>query len=123
MIQSIIRRLRSSNRCTCRNMELRSELRQVFDLLLEIREEQKHIITHLQELKRMDQAILDVLDAIDTETTAIGTEVADLQAQIKTSMSPADVQAVKDRLGNISTKLQSIAADPNNPVPNPTPTP
>lgn len=65
----------------------------------------------------MDQATTDLLNRIDTDTTAVAATVKSLDALISTSMTPADVAAVKAKLSDVAARLEATAADPNVPVP------
>jgi hypothetical protein len=62
----------------------------------------------------------DLITAIDNETNAVAAEVDALKAQL--AAAPTVTQAELDKLTSISTRLQAIAADPANPVPNTPPT-
>lgn len=68
------------------------------------------------------QDLADALAAVDTDTTALAAVVDSLRAKISTSMTAADVELVKGKLGAISTRLKATAHDPDEPVP-PTPPP
>jgi peptidoglycan hydrolase CwlO-like protein len=63
------------------------------------------------------------LDAVDTETDRIAAEVEDLKGQIGAGMTPEQEDAIKARLDALSTRLKAIGKDPENPVPEPEPTP
>lgn len=63
------------------------------------------------------QELTDALAKVDADTTQIATVVKNLRDQITTSMTPADVAAVKDTLSGIATRLEATAVDPSNPVP------
>lgn len=67
----------------------------------------------------MGMSLDDLVIAIDNETNAVAAEVSALRAQL--AAAPTVTQATLDKLSSISTRLQGIAADPNNPVPAPTP--
>lgn len=64
-----------------------------------------------------------VLTRIDTATNTVAAELKDLTDKVATSMSPADVADVQSRLAAAATKLEGVAADPNDPVPAPEPVP
>lgn len=63
------------------------------------------------------QELTDALQKIDTDTNNLATVVKGLRDQISTGMTPADVSAVQTKLGEVATRLEGIAADPNVPVP------
>jgi hypothetical protein len=52
------------------------------------------------------------LAAIDAETNNLATVVQGLRDQIKTSMTPAEVDAAKTKLDQIANQLKGIAAGP-----------
>jgi outer membrane murein-binding lipoprotein Lpp len=64
-----------------------------------------------------------VMDEIDTETNNLAAVVDGLRNEVKAGMTPAEESSVKDRMANLRDRLKTIGADPDNPVPNPTPTP
>jgi hypothetical protein len=68
------------------------------------------------------QQLIDALKKIDDDTTALAGVVKGLRDQITTGMTQADVDAIKASLDQVATRLEGIAADPNNPIP-PTPLP
>lgn len=65
----------------------------------------------------ISQQLADVLVALDTATNDIGARIDALTAKIGTGMSQADVDSVVSSLQNEVTRLNGLAADPNNPVP------
>lgn len=90
------------------------------------------IVEELRKLRRSVMAKLEeVLGEIDTATTTIGNNIAAekaqvdaIVAQLKDGMSPAELQAAKDRLTQVSARLTAnadavtqIASDPNDVVP------
>lgn len=60
-----------------------------------------------------------LLTQMDTATTAVGSRIAALVAQIAAGMSPADVADLKTKFQAEVDNLTALAADPNNPVPPP----
>lgn len=96
----------------------------VLDKLYEIHTGQRIIIRALAALHSQGDALMavskelqDALDRIDSATTAIGTRVTTIADQVKTGMSQQEVNDVVTKLNAEADKLNSIAADPNNPVP------
>jgi hypothetical protein len=65
------------------------------------------------------QEMTDALSKIDTETNELAAVVTDLRSRITTGMTQEDVAAVTGKLGEVATRLDGIAADPNAPVPGP----
>jgi len=65
----------------------------------------------------------DVLNDIDAATNEIAAVVDGLRNDIKMGMTQAEVDAARAKGTGIVTRLKSIAADPNNPVPTPPPEP
>jgi hypothetical protein len=65
----------------------------------------------------ISQELKDAMAELDTETTAIGNRIADLSGQITTAMTPDEVKQVVDQLNSESSRLKTLASDPNNPVP------
>lgn len=63
------------------------------------------------------QELTDALKKIDDDTTALAGVVKSLRDQITTSMTQPDVDALKSSLDQVATRLEGIAADPNQPVP------
>lgn len=63
------------------------------------------------------QAMTDALNKIDADTNALAAVVTDLRSKIGVGMSQADVDAVDAKLAEVATRLEGIAADPQNPVP------
>ncbi len=63
----------------------------------------------------------ELLTKIDDETNQVAAEIQQLKDQIANSggISAADADAVVAKLGALQTRLQGLAADPNNPVPAP----
>lgn len=76
--------------------------------------------TQGDKIMAISQELQDAMAAIDTATNNVAQRITDLSGQISTGMSQADVTAVVSQLNAEATKLNTIAADPNNPVP-PTP--
>jgi len=68
----------------------------------------------------ISKELQDAMAAIDTATNTVAARITDLSSQISTGMTQADVDTVVAQLNSEATKLNTIAADPNNPVP-PTP--
>ncbi len=58
---------------------------------------------------------------LDTETTAIGANIAAIAAKVTNGMSDADVAAVKADFDTLSARLTTLAVDPTVPVPPPPP--
>lgn len=77
---------------------------------------------HIQgdKIMAISKELQDAIAAIDAATNNVAARITDLSGQITTGMSQADVDAVVAQLNTEATKLNTIAADPNNPVP-PTP--
>lgn len=98
---------------------LLSEFAGIRKELTAVRHGQAAINHRLEGLRVMDQETLDMLKEIDDETSSIGKEMDDLRSQIKSGMPQSDVADLKSRLGTLSSRLKGIAADPNNPVPEP----
>jgi len=65
----------------------------------------------------ISQALQDAMAKIDQATNTVAQRITDLSGQISTGMSQADVDAVVSQLNGEADKLNTIAADPNNPVP------
>jgi chromosome segregation ATPase len=63
----------------------------------------------------------DLLDAIDSRTNDLATEVANLIVEVQNA--PDANPAIVARLQALKANLDAIAADPNNPVPDPVPVP
>lgn len=63
----------------------------------------------------------DLLDAIDVRTNDLATEVNDIIAELQNT--PDASPAILSRLAAVKANLDAIAADPNNPVPDPVPAP
>lgn len=63
----------------------------------------------------------DLLDAIDARTNDLATEVANLITEVQNA--PDANPAIVARLQALKANLDAIAADPNNPVPDPVPVP
>jgi len=63
------------------------------------------------------QELTDALNKIDADTDALAAVVKGLRDKITTTMTQADVDAVKTKLDQVATRLEGIAADPNQPVP------
>lgn len=63
----------------------------------------------------------DLLDAIDVRTNDLATEVNDIIAELQNT--PDASPAILSRLATVKANLDAIAADPNNPVPDPVPAP
>jgi hypothetical protein len=68
----------------------------------------------------ISQALTDALAAVDKATNDVAARVTTLAGQIGTGMTQAEVDSVVAQLNTEATKLEGIAADPNQPVP-PTP--
>lgn len=54
---------------------------------------------------------------IDDATNAVAQHIADLSSRITNSMSDQEVAALKDEFKAQADRLNSLAADPANPVP------
>lgn len=65
----------------------------------------------------ISKELQDAMAAIDDATNTVAARISDLSGQITTGMSQADVDAVVAQLNAEATKLNTIAADPNQPVP------
>jgi hypothetical protein len=63
----------------------------------------------------------DLLDAIDARTNDLSIEVANLITEVQSA--PDANPAIVARLQALKANLEAIAADPNNPVPDPVPVP
>jgi Asp-tRNA(Asn)/Glu-tRNA(Gln) amidotransferase C subunit len=63
------------------------------------------------------QALIDAMNRLDTETNEISAKVAELRDQISTSMTPAEVESVQTQMSAIADRLDGLAKDPQNPVP------
>lgn len=63
------------------------------------------------------QDLTDALNKIDADTDAVAATIKSLDALISTSMTAADVAAVKTTLAATAARLEGIAVDPNVPVP------
>lgn len=84
-------------------------------------------------IMQLSQDVLNLLSALDTATTAIGTDlksVADkltaLRAQVDAidgSEVKAQLQAAVDKLQAVAAAADALAVDPANPVPAPVVTP
>jgi len=82
------------------------------------------ILKSIHELKQQGAKILmasaelkAALAKIDTATDNIAADIQRLKAKIGTGMSDADVAEVQAKADAIVTKLEGIAADPDNPDP------
>ena len=73
--------------------------------------------TQGDKIMAISKELQDAMAAIDDATNAVATRITDLSGQISTGMSQADVDAVVAQLNTEATKLNTIAADPNQPVP------
>lgn len=69
------------------------------------------------EIMAISKELQDALASIDSATNTVAARITDLSGQISTGMTDADVAAVVSQLNAEASKLNSIAADPNNPVP------
>jgi hypothetical protein len=65
------------------------------------------------------QEVLDILQRIDTATTAVAQVLTALRDSLRAGMSDAEVQQVRSTLTDVAKRLEGIAADPVNPVPTP----
>ncbi len=63
----------------------------------------------------------EVLDRIDTETNNVAAVVHTLRGEIKEGMTAAEVATAQGKADAIEGRLKGIAADPTEPVPEPTP--
>ncbi len=86
------------------------------------------VLCKLDELiRKVDRlmALADDLKAaiaqLDTETTAVGALITSLASKIHNSMTDAEVADVKASFGTLSDRLTSLAVDPTQPVPPPSP--
>lgn len=73
----------------------------------------------LEKLMAVADDIKAALATLDTETTAIATNVTNLAAKIKNSMTDAEVADVKSGFDTLSARLTTLAVDPTIPVPPP----
>lgn len=64
----------------------------------------------------IDPTLTAAMDAIDKATNDVAAELKDLSGQISTSMTPQDVADVAARLNASATFLETIAANPSQPV-------
>ncbi len=77
--------------------------------------------------RKMDilMALADDLKAaianLDAETTAVGALITKLAGEIKNNMTDAEVADVKASFTTLSDRLTSLAVDPTQPVPPPSP--
>ena len=67
--------------------------------------------------QQIPQTTQDLLAKLNDTTNNMATVVADLRTRISTGMNQQDVDAVDAKLGEIETRLTSIAADPAQPIP------
>lgn len=58
-----------------------------------------------------------ILKDLDAETTDIATNIANMAAKIKNSMTDAEVSDIKSGFGTLGDRLKTLAADPTVPVP------
>jgi ABC-type transporter Mla subunit MlaD len=73
-----------------------------------------------RKIMALQQEFLDVLKRIDDATTAIGERIQKLLDQLAAGGLTSDEEAaVLAQAKAQAEKLEGIAADPNNPVPNP----
>lgn len=100
------------------------ELKAIIVALADLRREQHVILRVLAGLTTQGDALLmisqelkDAMKAIDDATNSVASRITDLSGQITTAMTPAEVQQVVDQLNGEASKLQSIAANPEEPVP------
>jgi hypothetical protein len=63
------------------------------------------------------QALTDALNKLNTETNEISEYVKGLKDKISTSMTAEEVASVTAGLDAVSTRLDGLAANPDNPVP------
>lgn len=68
------------------------------------------------------EEIRALLAKIDAATNAVAERIAQLKAQIKNSLTDAEVADIQSQLTAAEARLRAVAADPDNPVP-PAPTP
>lgn len=81
-----------------------------------------HVLTgKVEKLMAVADDIKAALATLDTETTAIGANIAALAAKIKNSMTDAEVAEIQGSFGTLSTRLTTLAVDPTVPVPPPPP--
>jgi uncharacterized protein YoxC len=73
--------------------------------------------TQGDKLMAISKEMQDAMAAIDDATNTVAARITDLSGQISTGMTQADVDAVVARLNTEASKLNSIAADPSQPVP------
>ncbi len=79
------------------------------------------ILSQLELLMAVADDIKKALANLDTETTAIGANIAALAARIKNGMSDQEVADIQASFGVLSDRLTALAADPTVPVPPPSP--
>jgi len=96
----------------------------VTDLLQAILKDTQQILSlsraiHAQGVKLMavSTETKAVLARIEQATSDLGVRVAAIQSQIGTGMTDADVAAVNSELGDIASKLDGMAKNPEQPLP------
>lgn len=67
------------------------------------------------------EEILELVSQIDTETTRVGEYIETLANQVSTGMTAEQVATVKGGLTASVTRLKSLGANPEEPVPEPEP--
>ncbi len=71
----------------------------------------------------VNQDVVAAMARIDAATSVIAQRIADLAGQIGTGMSPEDVATVVSGLQAEADRLEGMASDPANPVPDVPPQP
>lgn len=71
----------------------------------------------------IDPTLTAAMDAVDKATNDVAAELKDLSGQISTGMTPSDVAAVVTRLNATGAFLETVAANPSQPVVGTAPTP
>jgi len=71
----------------------------------------------------IDPTLSAALDAVDKATNDVAAELKDLSTQISTGMTTQDVADVVARLNKSAQFLETVAADPSQPVVGEAPSP
>lgn len=74
-----------------------------------------------EKVKAVPPEMTDAIKRIDAATDAIALELRQLRDQVKTGMTPQEVEAMKAKLLDMAAKAEGIAADPADLVPAPPP--
>lgn len=67
--------------------------------------------------KQVPQNLQDVLDKLPVAVGKVSAFVADLKSQVKTGMTPAEVDSVTAGLTSVVDNLNAISANPAQPPP------